>query len=244
MNPMELPVIAALAVAGGLPAGGARAEVCPAPEDAPAVAQADPLERVDYLARAFDHEINDVDAWSWTWGSVYSAGTIALGVALSLTHDRGTRIDLTAGVISAGFGAVSLYVLPLRLTLPLRASRPDWGAPDRCVALARAERALVNVEKDQEFANGLFAHLGNVAVNTAIFLILGLGYGRWTSAALSGGIGVAVGETNILTQPHHLRDVLARYRSGRLHTPEAKAAWSVVPVLTQQMSGGVLTISW
>jgi hypothetical protein len=237
-------VLAAFALAASLAAEDGRAEVCPAPEDAPAVAQVDVAERLDYLARAFDHEINDVDAWSWTWGSVYAAGTIALGVTLSLTHNRGTRIDLTVGVISAGFGAVSLYLLPLKLTLPLRVSRAHWDASDRCTALARAERTLVDVEKDQALATGIFAHLGNVAVNAAIALILGLGYGQWTSAAVSGGIGVAIGEANVLTQPHHLHDVLARYRSGQFDAPEAKAAWSVVPILTHQMSGAALTVSW
>ena len=195
-------------------------------------------------ARAFDREIYDVDAWSWTWGSVYTAGTIALGVALSLAHDHGTRIDLTVGAISAGFGAVSLYVLPLKLTVPLRVSRAHWDASDRCAALARAERTLISVEKDQALATGVFAHLGNVAVNAAIVLILGLGYGQWTSAGVSGGIGVAIGEANVLTQPHHLRDVLARYRSGQLDAPEAKVAWSVIPVLTHRMSGGALTVAW
>ena len=220
-------LVFALALGASLTAHNARAEVCLAPEGAPALAQVDVDERLDYLARAFDREIRDVDAWSWTWGSVYTAGTVALGVALSQTHDHETRVDLTVGVISAGFGAVSLYALPLKLTVPLRIARAHWDAPDRCATLARAERTLVNVEKDQSLATGILAHLGNVAVNAAIALILGVGYGQWTSAALSGGIGVAIGEANVFTQPHHLREVLTRYRSGHLDAPEAKVAWSV-----------------
>jgi hypothetical protein len=237
-------LLTACALGVSLVAQNARAEVCPASEDAPAVTQPELDERLDYLARAFDREIRDVDAWSWTWGSVYTAGTIALGVALSSTHDHETRIDLTVGVISTAFGAVSLYGLPLKLTLPLRSSRAHWDAAGRCATLARAERTLVSVEKDQALATGIFAHLGNVAVNAAIVLILGVGYGQWSSAALSGGIGVAVGEANVLTQPHHLRDVLAHYRSGQFNAPEAKVAWSVVPVLAHQMSGATLTVSW
>jgi hypothetical protein len=232
------------ALAPSLVVPNARADVCPAPEDAPAVAHADPGERLDYLARTFDREIYDVDAWSWTWGSVYAAGTVVEGVALSLTHDPAARIDLTVGVLSTGFGAVSLYVLPLKLTLPLRAARAHWNAPDLCAPLARAEHTLVSVESDQALATGVFAHLGNVAVNAAIVLILGVGYGHWTAAALSGGIGVAVGETNVLTQPHHLRDALLRYRSGQFDAPERKVAWSLLPVVTHRMSGAMLTVSW
>lgn len=194
--------------------------------------------------RAFDREIADVDAWSWTWGSVYTAGTITEGVALSLTRDAGTRVDLTVGIFSTGFGAATLWLLPLRLTLPLRAARAQKDSADRCAALARAERTLASVARDQALATGIFAHLGNVAINATIALILGLGYGRWPSAALSAGIGVAIGEANLLTQPHHLRDVLARYRSGQLDPPGAKVGWSVVPVLAPRMAGGVVAISW
>jgi len=237
-------LVAAVLLGSGLATTGARADACPAPADAPAVAQLGSAERLEFLARAFDREIHDVDVWSWTWGSVYTAGTIAQAAALPLTHDRGARTDLTVGVISTAVGAVSLYGLPLQLTLPLRASRRRWDDTDRCAVLARAERTLVSVESDQALANGLLAHLGNVAVNAGIALILGLGYGRWTSAALSGGVGVAVGEANAFTQPHHLRGVLARYRSGQLAEPAGGLAWSLRPVVAGGMSGALLTVAW
>ena len=139
---------------------------------------------------------------------------------------------------------MSLYGLPLKLTLPLRASRRHWDDPDRCAVLARAERTLVGVEDNQRVANGILAHAGNLLVNAGIALILGLGYGRWTSAAISAGVGVAVGEANAFTQPHHLRDVLVRYRTGQLSPIHASVAWSVVGVLTHDMHGFALTASW
>ncbi len=223
----------------------ASADVCPAPPEAPLAAQVGSAERLDSLARTFDREIRDIDAWSWTWGSVYAAGVVAESVAFASTHDEGARIDLAVGISATAFGAASLYVLPLKLTLPLRASRSDWNDPDRCKVLARAERTLVSVERDQALATGVFAHLGNVAVNAAIVLVLGVGYGHWVSAALSGGIGVAVGEANLLTQPHHLRAALLRYRSGRLDAPDdAKVAWSIAPLVARRASGAMLTVSW
>jgi len=237
-------VFAVVVLSSGLVSARARAEVCPAPADAPSVEQVDAGERLDYLARAFDREIETIDIWSWTWGSVYTAGTIAEGVGLSLSRDPGARTDLTVGVIATAVGAVSLYALPLKLTLPLRASRRHWDDSDRCAILAQAERTLIRVEKDQAVANGPLAHIGNVVVNAGLVLILGLGYGRWTSAAISGGVGVAVGEANAFTQPHHLRDVLARYRAGQLGTREPAVAWSVSPVVERRMSGAMLTVSW
>ena len=231
----------------GLASPSARADACPAPEGAPAVARIDSQARKEFLAHAFEREVEDIDAWSWTWGSVYSAGAITQGVALTQTVNPGNRTDLTVGVISTAFGASSLTLLPLQLTVPLRSARRHINDPDTCASLARAERTLVSVEKDQALANGILAHIGNVAVNAGIALILGLGYDRWKSAAISGGVGVAIGEANAFTQPHHLREVLERYRSGHLDVPplpESSIAWSIVPVATPQMSGAAIVGAW
>ena len=236
-----------LALAACFVAASAQADGCPVMDGAPGLARAGTEERLAYLAKAFDREVFEVDAWSWTWGSIYTAGVAAESIALGITTNHGTRTDLTVGVISTAFGAVSLYGLPLKLTLPLRAARRHWNDPDPCAVLARAERTLVNVEANQALANGIVAHLGNVAANAAIALILGIGYGRWTSAAISAGVGLTVGETNAFTQPHHLSEVLARYRSGRLDGPDApplSVSWAITPVVTRQMSGAALVLHW
>jgi hypothetical protein len=237
----------AATLAASLTARGARADVCPAPDDAPGVGKVDAQVRLDFLAHAFDREVSDIDAWSWGWGSVYVAGTIVQAVALVPTTDHGKRIDLEVGAISTTVGALSLTVLPLQLTLPLRSARSHWGDADKCAVLARAEHTLASVEKDQALANSIVGHIGNVAVNLGIALILGVGYHQWSSAAISGGVGVAIGEANAFTQPHHLHDVLMRYRTGRFDGPDApplSVAWSVAPVVSPQMSGLKLAVTW
>jgi len=246
-----LPVL--LAVAASLTPTVSHADTCPAPPFAPSLASVDAKARIDFLVRAFDREIFDIDAWSWTWGSVYAAGAIGQGALLPFTPDPGKRIDLKVGIVSTTFGAVSLYGLPLQLTLRLRSARralSDADAADPCVALARAERTLLRVEKDQAFANGIAGHLGNVAVNLVFAGILGVGYHRWPSAALSAGVGIPLGEGNAFTQPHHLTDVLGRYRSGQLDVrgtpgpPLPTFAWSIVPIVSPRLSGAALALSW
>jgi hypothetical protein len=226
----------------------ATAAVCPAPEGAPAVASIDSEVRLEYLTSAFDREVRDIDAWSWTWGAIYTAATIGQGTALVLTTNHATKTDLAVGTIAAGFGALSLTLLPLKLTLPMRsassAAKERPPGEDPCLALAGAEQTLLHVAKDQALSTGILGHIGNVVVNIGLTLILGLGYGHWVSAALSGGIGVAVGETNAFTQPHHLADVLERYRSGRLDPTTTTVSWSVVPVVTPSMSGATVVFAW
>jgi hypothetical protein len=226
---------------------GATAEECPAPPHGPALATVDSQVRIDFLKRSFDREIHDVDEWSSIWGTVYAGGAVLQGVGRFETNDPGKHIDLTVGALSTAFGAVTLYTLPLQITVPLRRARLHLSDPDTCRALARAESTLVSAESDQALGTGIFAHLGNVAVNIGIALILGLGYGRWPSAALSAGVGIAVGEANAFTQPHHLRDVLERYRSARFDGPDVpplSVSWAVVPVVTQGSVGVGAIVSW
>jgi hypothetical protein len=189
---------------------------CPAPDGAPALEAIDAEARLHFLADAFDREIRDVDLWSWSWGSIYVAAAGGQAVASGFVHGGGARIDLRVGAVSAGIGALTLYGLPLQITLPLRAARRAWGDPDACHALALAESTLSSAAAAQRLSTGWVAHAGNVAFNAGIALVLGWGFGRWPSAALSAGIGTVVGEANILTQPHRLPGVLDRYREGRL----------------------------
>jgi hypothetical protein len=221
----------------------AQAQVCPGAPDGGTKA------RLAYLAWAFDREIQNVDTWSFTWGTIYVGAAGAQGAAAGLTTNAATRTDLEVGVIAAAFGAVSLYGLPLKLTLPLRSVRRHWKEGDECAALARAEATLLSVEKDQRLANGPVAHIGNVLVNVGLGLILGLGYGHWTSAGISFGVGVVVGEANAFTQPHQLTDVLAHYRRGQLdNRPLTRAipplSWSLVPLKTKEVTGAALQVAW
>jgi hypothetical protein len=239
---------AALAFAGVFIVQPALAEgACPAPDDAPLVGAVDPQRRLDFLAKAFDEEVRETDTWSWTLGSVFTAGGVAQAAVLPIyKHDRATSIDLTVGAISFGIGAVSLWGLPLQITLPLRSARRHWGDADRCAVLANAERTLVSIEKEEARETGIIPHIANVVVNTAAILILGLGYGHGQQAAFSGGIGISLGEANAFSQPHNLRSVLLQYRSGELDQPPPAptVSWSVVPMTTPQTAGAGVALSW
>jgi hypothetical protein len=220
----------ALATLSGLTgwAGDARATSCPAPEGAPALAAVSAEARLRFLSDAFDREIRDIDLWSWSWGTTYVAAGGAQAIATAFVSDHGARIDLSVGAVSAAIGALSLYGLPLEITLPLRASRRTFGDPDLCRVLSGAEGTLVEATAAQRLSSGWVPHAGNVAFNAALALVLGFGFKRWESAALSAGIGTVVGEANVLTEPHHLSGVLERYRAGRLDGESATAARRMV----------------
>ena len=199
----------------------------PCPGATPALEAIDAEDRLRFLGATFDREIRNVDAWSWTWGSIYAAAAVTQAAVIPAVSDHGVRTDLAVGAVSAGVGSLSLYLLPLQITLPLRSARRQWTDPDRCRVLASAEETLATGARHEAFSNGVVPHIGNVLANTGIALILGLGYGRWKSAAISGGIGLAVGETNAFTQPHRLPTALQKYQAGQLEHGPAVVAWSV-----------------
>ena len=195
----------------------AHAETCPAIAGA-----ADGMEEVDaearlaYLAEAFDRQIHGLHTWSYSWGSIYSfAAGAQLGI-LNALKDPGTRTDLWIGTASALFGAATLFLLPLRILTPLEDVRSKWSTPDRCKLLAEAEHVLIQNAREQGVGKSWLGQVGSVLVNVALLLISGLGYGRWKSGAISGGIGLFIGELNLQTQPTLMNGVLRNYRSGKL----------------------------
>jgi hypothetical protein len=115
--------VAALATLG-LFARRAQAATCPA--DTAELAGLDSEVRLRFLADTFDREIRNVDIWSWTWASVYGAAAVTQAAIIPVVSDHGVRTDLTVGAISASVGAVTLFGLPLAITLPLRSVRREW----------------------------------------------------------------------------------------------------------------------
>jgi hypothetical protein len=233
-------LLVALACAGAATATGrAWAEDCPTRPDAVALTDAEVELRLAFLADTFDREVRNVDAWSWTWGSVYAAGAAAQATVAGVTKDTGVREGLTVGAISTGIGSVSLYVLPLTLTLPLRSAERRWDDPDRCTLLELAERALADGAKHEALSNGIVPHIGNVVANAAVALVLGLGFHLWTSAAISAGSGLAVGEANVFTQPHGLGRAEQRYRTGDLSRSRGGGTWSVIVLRVEGGGAGL-----
>lgn len=240
-------VAVSLGLAGWLgPSRAAADEPCVSRLGPPVRDAADVEERLDYLARVFDREIDALDTWSLVWASVSTAAVVGQAIPFAITRDYGSRVDFGVGIGVASFGVATLHLLPLRFSLPLRAARRDWSARDRCAVLARAEDTLRRVEKEQTSASGLLPHVGNIALQGAVFLILGWGYGRWTAGALSGGIGVAVGEVTAFTQPHHLKGALEDYEAGRYGgRSKTSAGWRLGPAKASPESwGAAFELAW
>ena len=161
------------------------------------LAAADECEDDAQLQLKVDDEVKGLNIWSWSWGSIYAAAAVTQTAVAIGIHDNAARIDLTIGAIAAVVGSASLYLLPLRFTLPLKHHRD-------CATLQK-------VAEEETIAKSWIGHVGTVVVNAAILLIEGAGFHHWEAGFIGAGIGLAVGELNLWTQPTHLQNKLSHH---------------------------------
>jgi hypothetical protein len=115
---------------------------------------------------------------------------------------------------------------------------------DPCVALARAEELLNRDAANEARGRSLLFHGGNVVFNAGIFLVIGAGFGHWTSATISLLTGIATGEIMIFTQPVGALKALRLYRRGDVGSPSAGIRMGIAPLLAKDGSGMVLTLTF
>jgi hypothetical protein len=79
-------------------------------------------------------------------------------------------------------------------------------------------------------------HAANAALNVGVGLVLGLGFHRWQSAAVSAGAGILIGELQIWTMPDRLE-------GSSLRRPSASPP-IVVPWFGSQGAGVALAATF
>ncbi|MEO8797350.1 MAG: hypothetical protein ABI551_05645 [Polyangiaceae bacterium] len=219
--------------------------MCGAPPEAEALMNVDAERRLEFLATTFDRETHALGTWSLVFGGSTAVIAAAETTASFALRDYDLRVDAAIAASVATIGSASFWLLPLRISVPLRQARARWSEPDRCSVLANAEATLASADDDERLAHGPLAHVGIVLVNGGALLLAGLGYGHWTTGVLDAVGGIAVGELATLTQPAHLHAARARYDAGDLGpAPSAALTWSIAPRITPTTAGVSLAVLW
>ena len=107
----------------------------------------------------------------------------------------------------------------------------------RCTVLAESERLLLHAAESQQSARNALAHIGNVAVNLGLGLVLGYGLDRPQGAAVNTSIGIVLGELMIATRPLQAARGLESYRVGNLR-PEPETQTPPLWVTPLRISSG------
>jgi hypothetical protein len=214
--------VAALAALTTLVAPAARAAPC-APAAAvgaatPQLGALDPELRLRWIDAELARSARHARQWTWTWGLLLGAGTIANLAPLPFVA-KDERIDWYTGAATTAIGIVPLLIAPLDViadSRDLRARLAVPGAADTCTRLADAEALLVRDAQNQADGRRWWLHVGNVVLNAGVGLFLIVGFHHWGAGIWNAASGAVIGELIILTQPTGAIDSLRRYRDGAL----------------------------
>lgn len=144
----------------------------------------------DDLAEGRHHTRN----WANSWGSLWALATVGQAVAAVKYQDPELRKDLWVGSVSSALGLIPTWIVPPKIIA-------DGAEDDPCPTLAHEQMLLQRDAENDDANTGILAHAANFGVNLGIAAVLGAGFGHWSAAGISLGIGVAMGEMMILTYP-------------------------------------------
>lgn len=221
----------------------AHAVDCPAPKDSAvgSLAHQSAEARLKFMAQRFQSESDAAKRWTGGWGGGYAVGTL-VQLALIGVFPKEEQPDWYWGALSCAVGVAFSVLGPLEVLdagpiFAQRAAANDATDEQKtCELVAEGERMLREGSEAEKFSRAWFLHAGNVLFNAGIGLVLGLGYGRWTSAAINTISGAIIGELTIFTSPNQLAAGWDEY----LMAPSAKSSVSIQLVPTGGPGLGVV----
>jgi hypothetical protein len=221
---LALAVIASTALAASAPAR--------AGEPDPGAREDEVAERLRFIERHLDAQVAGAEAWTGGWATFnVAAGGFEIYRAAG-TRDRAARTDDIVGVAKATIGITGRLARPLhsrRGAAELRGV-PDATPSERERKLALAERLLYRNAREADLCRQWLPHVINVALNVAGAIVVWAVSDAPGVAWQSAGIGIAVGEVVIWTQPMKAkRD--ARDYQRRFGDERAPAATAALPAL-------------
>lgn len=227
-----MPTLLALA----LLSGPARAAECPNLDGAAgAVAGVDAGERLAFIEGRMDLAAVHAKRWVWGWGLGFTAVTAGQLALVPLFETPAERRLLVVGAVSSGLGALLLAITPPRVIRDRRVLSRHEG--DACAVLGDAEERMVLAADAERFGKSWFMHGGNLLLNAAAGLVLGVLWEQWLDAWTTTAVGSLVGEVMIWTQPMDMTHAVSDYRTGTWAEPS--------PVRVHLLVGGVgVSGSW
>lgn len=191
--------------------------------------------RIEIVEKLLEGSETHADWWQRGWLGVFAGGAVVQGIRAAATDEGDERADATVSAVKAAGGATRLTADPLQARLgadPIR-TMPERTRADRLRKLMRAEEMLVENAEDARERRSWTRHLLSAGVNLLGGGIL-LALDEPERAATSAGVGIAVGELHLWSQPWQPeRDVDAyreRLAARRRPSPGGSGrAWRIVP---------------
>lgn len=227
-------VLGFLAVASGVERAQAEeAEEYGVPAHIQNLSDGEVTRRLNFLVDRLDTD-RDYAWWWWHgWTAFYGVGVVVEGVRAGLTDHDAKKAEYIIGGIKAAGGFILLLMRPQEAMNGADAVRalPGTTAADRRLQLAVAEDQLRrNAEVSLRRYNWL-RHLLNFGINAAGGVIIGAAFDDPSRGARSAGVGTAVGEISLWSQPWWPADDWEAYRRRFNAVDDQRLSWRFVPTI-------------
>jgi hypothetical protein len=201
--------------------------------------------RLRYIDAKLSAQATTSALWFGSFTGLYTVGMLWSTSKAVLEKDRVEQADHTIGAVKSVIGVATRLARPPH---GLKGNRELRGISEatpeaRAHKLAFAETLLRRNARQADQRYSWIAHTLNIGLNVAGGLIIWLAYDDFNRGAMSAGIGLAVGELSIWTQPwdakRHLREYERRYlgRGGADHV-----SVGMVPIATVGGGGAALRV--
>jgi hypothetical protein len=203
--------------------------VRPRPQPQPLAKKTDVDQRLAFLEERIATQHLHARIWWEGFITFYGVGVFVQGAQAIEADEPADRADLVVSTVKAVGGVVRYAVDPMK---GIQSFEPVAGESKEA-RLARGERILAeNADSTTPFGPW-YAHLINLGINGTGAVIVGAGFDDWKQGLISAGIGFAVGEVSLLTQPWEADDDLeeyeARFGKGGGVRRAQSVKWTIVP---------------
>jgi hypothetical protein len=153
-----------------------------------------------WLYEAQVRDAHRARTWRYAWSGIN--GALAVGsFAIMPFVERDRRIELAVGGVYSTVGAVFTWFVPLEVESALDRRGP---AVPLCQGLRLEEDYAAVAAADEAGRVTWPWHALNVGAGALYTAIMGFGLDQWTNGIIDGVLTIAVGETQLLTQPTRL----------------------------------------
>ncbi len=191
------------------------------------------IERLAFIEPQLDSGSGYASLWWNGWTGFYATGVVVQSTRAGLTNDSAKRADLVVSAVKATGGVLHLLYSPLQAKdgADVIRAMPSLTRDDRLRQLMRAEEQLRINEEAADNRFSWIPHLANVGVNAAGALIVGEGFGDRSRGWQSAGIGIAVGEAMIWSQPWWPAEERDKYEQRFNKVSGSRVSWHIAPTL-------------
>jgi len=189
--------------------------------------------RIAFLEERLEDGRRPTRIWQFGFTSTWSLGMVAGSLQAGLTDEHDTRVRGIVTATKAAIGTARLALRPhpgWRGAAPLRAVEGE-GRDALEARLRAGEKQLVAVARRVRRSRSWVPHLANFGINAAGSAVT-LALGNPSDAAVSFGVGTAMGTILILSSPTRGAGDLKAYRRDVLDESAGRPdpGWSLAPM--------------